>query len=1402
MHLLAPRSSAHSPSRARRGRSLLSVVGAAVFALATVVAAPIAASAAPNPGIVVADVVIESADGGQATVGDVLTISGNWDASAANPQPGDTFSIGLPGVLGFPQAIPFTLDGPNAQGTIVTWANCLTDPATGVATCTLTDEVLTNPELVQGTFEVDVDARGATSDEAVVFDLNGVPTPVDLPGTGGIDDGVVIPDEWDKAGVLNSDKWSVSWTIELPGGRMAGEDVITILEQLSDNHVLCEPSQLKVETVRGSTVVDVTTIASVDAGVAAPHDFAFVLTAPPSGFDPNVTYRVSYDTCTPDGQIDPQGTVYENEATVDVWGESSGVIGVTQDWAFTDQVSKQGSVLGGADRNGAIRWTVTVAGDHLDGKTAFTLAESLSGEHQVCADTVSGIRVFERYGPSAALQQEITGQLVPTTIASTGAGFEVEFAIAEGSGFVFKPGDYLYLLQYETCASTDGLPAGGTAFGNTANVDGAIDGSQATVPGRTDQKRGNLSTGAVTIDGVQYLPQTTLNWTITVPGEKLTGVAGDLVVTDVLSGAHEVCAGSGGDVASRLGLRVEARDQIQNGGLATVNLSGSASAALNGDTITITVPQPTLPQPGGGQATGFSREYQYVFSYLTCTTSGGMDAPGTTYGNAAEVAGSTYGQTVTQNNRGSGTGQGVPRGSIGIVKTLADTRGAQFVPDDTVFSVHVREIDPSGVAQVEYDLQVPLNAGAVSGLNSRGTGWTAELSEPTFPSVAGVTFGSPVFAAGEGVTVSPDGRTAVAALTPGTNIPVSLTNAAQLGALTVQKQLQGAAAALVDPDLEYTVTASIDVSGLGAGFPPQDDRVFTLTAGGSHTLEGLPIGSVVTFSEALPADDDVLTWAPAVIAPASIQVVAGHATTPGTVTVTNTVTRTVGTFAIVKTVTGDQADNPAVPSAVTVTASWTANGAPAQKVLTVPTDGTPVALGENLLIGTQVRLIETPLQNGSSVAWGAPTWSGSGVAIDGDAAVVTIGRDAQATVTLENHAATSTAGISLLKGLAGDAAGEVDPETDFPVTAEWTDAEGEPQSLDLTINAVEPTPLGVDLPAGTVITITEGERPAFDTVVWGDIAISGTGVTDAGDGSATVVVSPQQSDVTLVTVVNEANWAPGTFSLDKSVVGVLLDDPDVPASVTVVAEWVDEAGVSRSRELTLPTDGTAVDFGDELPHGTQVVLTEVMPEDSERFTWNAPVWTGDDVTDRGDGTTVVTITAATNADVSLTNEVTTALGTIELAKAIAGEGAAAVPARASFPVTLTWTDLLGEPQEREAQVRAGSTTVVDGIPLNTEVSIIEGGTELPEGIRWSGVEWASDDEGVAIAASASDPAAIVEVSARGPVELVMTNRFQTVPDLAMTGAEGIRWLGAGLLAALAVGAGLLLVVRRRLELSS
>ncbi len=1391
-------------SSAPRSRGILGIfrrvtaaAAAVTLALVALVAVPTAAYAAPNGDIVVGAVTITPADV-QATVGDTLTVSGEWDASAADPHVGDTFTIGLPPEFTFAQAVPFPLMGSDRNGDPVAWGNCLTDPATGTAACELTDAVVAAPELVRGTWQFAVEAAKATTEEEVVFTLNGDPVTVDLPGKGGIDDGIELPGEVSKSGVMNQNNWSMTWTVDIPGANMVGQDTVTMRDTLGAGHQVCSPTGLKVETVRGSAVVDVTRLATA---VPAPGDTGFdiVLTAPAGGFDPNVTYRVKYQTCTPDGQIDPPRTTYENSVQIEGWGKAGTGIGQVANLAWHQSLTKSGSVLGGPDRNGKIAWTVVVPGDQLLGKSGFTLTETLGAGHEVCAGTIGGIQVTEQYGPSNQLRRNITRLLTATTLSSAADAFQVRFDINDRA-FAFQASDSRYVITYTTCVTSDDLPAGGTAYTNEVAVDGQVAAVAATVPARSQGKSGRINTTAVTLDGVQHMPQTTLNWTVTIPGQMIEDVEGLLTLTDTLSASHTVCepGDPSGGPAARLNLRVQARDQIQNGGLATVDLTDVTQAEIEGNELTFQIEATDLPIPTG-TSDGFSREYQYVITYTSCTTSGGMDAPGTVYGNAVRGSGIDFSTRTTQNNSASGTGTGVSRGSVSIDKVLARTPGAELVPDDATFTVHLKEIDPTGTTRSEHDLKVPLDGAPVSGLNARGKGWTVELSEPTFPAVSGVVFGAPVFAAGPGVTVSADGTVATASIDPGVNVSVTLTNEAMLGSVTLLKALDGGAADLVDPEQTYRITAAIDTSALGANVPAQPDRVLELAVGDPVVVDDLPIGAIVTFTEARPADDDTLTWAAPAFSHASVVITPAHVTDPVTVTVTNTVTRTVGTFSLAKTVTGEQADNPAVPGSVTVTATWDEEGTPGSKTLAVPTDGTPVPFGESLLIGTEVTLTETPLADGSRIAWGSPVWSGTGVTVDGVSAVVTVGRDAGAGVALENHAATSTAGITLIKGIAGEAAGEVDPSTGFPVTATWTDGEGVEHSRDLEINAVEPTPLGVDLPAGTVVTIAEGDRPAFDTVVWDSITISGDDVLDNGDGSAVVTVSDQQGDVKLVTIVNEATWAPGTFSIAKTIHGVLLEDADVPDAVTVVATWIDEEE-EHSTEISVPTDGTVVEFPRQLPYGTEVHLAESGLEDSARFTWADPEWSGDRLMAGEDGTAVVTIGAADVAEVSLVNTAIASLGSLTLTKSLTGDGADRASDTA-FPVTLSWTDLLGESQTREVELVAGEPVVVENVPLGTEVRAEEHATGLADQVRWAGAAWSTDDDSVTVSGEKDSPVATIAVAGEPGATAALSLRNELVIDsgLAVTGANtAMLWALAGAaLTAMLVGAMLMRTRRAR-----
>ena len=706
-----------------------------------------------------------------------------------------------------------------------------------------------------------------------------------------------------------------------------------------------------------------------------------------------------------------------------------------------------------------------------------------------------------------------------------------------------------------------------------------------------------------------------------------------------------------------------------------------------------------------------------------------------------------------------------PVATFDLSKTVTGVQAANSAVPGTVEVTADWEIASTPASKV---LTVPTDGSPVALGENLPLGTVVTLTESALVDGNGVIWGTPVWA-GTGVTAGSHG-TATVVIGETDAAGVTLTNQANtsVGSVNIEKHLEGGAKDLVTL-AGYEVTAKID-AGAGNSVP---DRVVTVKVGELTKLENLPVGATVTFSEAKPVDTDELTWATPVISPSSLVITEDHFTNPATITVTNSVERTVGTFDIVKTITGEEEDNPAVPATVEVTATW----ADGTKVLTVPTDGTPVSFGEQLLIGTEVTLTEAPLSDGDSIAWAAPAWGGTGVTLNtnGDA-TVTIGRDADARVTLENHAATSVAGISLIKQISGGAAAQVDPSTEFTVRASWDIGSGE-QQKDLKINAATPTLLGEDLPAGTVVTLTELDRPAITGVDWGAIVFSGDRITPGTEGSAQFVVSTQQGAVDLVTVSNEANWSPGTFNLAKQVTGVPMDHADVPADVTVRATWFDGTA-EQSKDIKVPTDGTKVPFGESLSHETQVVLTEVELGQSASFTWAAPEWNGEGVTSAQGGAAELKIGAALDTEITLTNAAVATTGSLSITKSLTGAGAADVPEGTEFPVTASWTDLQGKPQERAITVTAGEASVIEGVNFGTEVTLREG--DLPDtgDAKWLSAAWSTLSDSVKLTPNGVEAVLVVTGAAGDSVALTLANEYEA-PDSGTNANTNTKDDGAG-----------------------
>ncbi|SNU01862.1 hypothetical protein SAMN06298212_11851, partial [Ruaniaceae bacterium KH17] len=752
-----------------------------------------AAAAAPEDiELTVSPIENLSKPGTNVVLGDTLLISGTWDATNADPQPGDQYTITLPDELDLDYAIGHTFkkSGEASDGGTYDWSECVVTSAKDL-TCTLLDAVADFPEDVKGTFEFEVEAVKTTDSKTVEFDLNGTKDDVDLPGPdGGITDGIEIPGEWSKSfgGFTNHDRNEMSWRIEVPGAALqaSGQNPVTITDAISGRHGLCslDADQFSVTTARGGDTA--APQGDVNFTVTDAQSFTIKLSAP---FAADRTYVISYTTCTDSDGLDPTGTEYLNTADISIDGLAGDGIGRgVQDWA-PPAVSKAGSNLSRESNNDSVyRWEVRASGATVAGKNALTVTDTLTGAHELFTNTAGeyelrNLAVFEYRGPGNATN--ITNQLTLKPSDLSAEAFTLDLAFTDPARTFNGDHPYWYIIRYETTSTYEGLPPGGTELSNSATVEGgASNTAKVTVPKRANFKSGSLNTGTREIAGETFLPYTTLDWYVEIPGEKLNPYegathTGQITLTDVLSGPHGACEIDGKSLNERLNLVAVARDQV---GSERNDLSVTATAAISDDGALII----TLAEPDNG----WDREYRYSVSYTTCTTSGGMDQAGTTYGNSIEGTGIEDSSTVTQERRGGGTGSGgASRGSVSISKKLTDD--SVSVPDGTAFTVLVEEYAPGtypdGDAYESYRLQVPLNGAPVNGQNARGNGWIFVLSEPEFPQIDGVTAFVPVFSAADGVVPIEEGAKAEVSIAPRANAQVTLTNKAVAPSIDIEK---------------------------------------------------------------------------------------------------------------------------------------------------------------------------------------------------------------------------------------------------------------------------------------------------------------------------------------------------------------------------------------------------------------------------------------------------------------------------------------------------------------------------------------------------------------------------------------------------------------------------------------
>ncbi|MFJ4254332.1 DUF5979 domain-containing protein [Microbacterium sp. NPDC090003] len=375
--------------------------------------------------------------------------------------------------------------------------------------------------------------------------------------------------------------------------------------------------------------------------------------------------------------------------------------------------------------------------------------------------------------------------------------------------------------------------------------------------------------------------------------------------------------------------------------------------------------------------------------------------------------------------------------------------------------------------------------------------------------------------------------------------------------------------------------------------------------------------------------------------------------------------------------------------------------------------------------------------------------------------------------------------IALTKTVTGSGAPQV-AGTSYTVNYSYGTTTGE-----LTVTDGQTTELN-DVPEGAVLTLSEVQAVG-EGVVYGTPVFSGTGVTDNGDGTATVTMIDGEIAIGLENPVEQLL---GGFDVTKVVAGT-------GAGVVAGAEYTVNysyvvAGETVTGSLVI-ADGETAGLA-ELPVGTVVTLAEVAPT-AANVTYGTPVFAGTGVTDNGDGSASFTIGEGT-VSVILTNPVDFNLFSFAVTKTVTGDGAAKV---VDMAYSVSYSAMVPgetEPREDTFEVRNGTVYEIQEVPEGTVVTLTEVKATAP-GVtfatpKFSGAGVTDNGDGTA---TFTQGAGLVEIGLENAVTVVPPTTPPTTPkggsttSLAITGADSTPLIViAGLL--LASGA-IALVARRR-----
>ncbi|WP_264029243.1 choice-of-anchor A family protein [Cellulosimicrobium sp. SH8] len=762
--------------------------------------------------------------------------------------------------------------------------------------------------------------------------------------------------------------FEVGYTYEEPDGTTGGDTLVVPI-----SGALVSGPTLPVGTVVTITETNLPTVPGVEWGTPVIEVNGEPLGDPAQfTIQENQTVTVTVVNTANGGGVPVVGGFSVAKA---VTGDAAGL--VPDDTAFL--VDWEATLPEGATYDGDLSGTLTVLADGtvVDGPSDLPVGTTVTLTEQTPLPEVDGVEWGEPVLSPASpitIVEGATGVAVTVTnvAGAVVGGFTVQKSLEGDAAGVVPPGT-AFLVDW-----TATVPAGVVYDGDTSGT--------LTV----------LADGTVT-DGPSDLPVGT---TVTLVEQPLPDVDGVVWGLPTLEPASPITIVEGPtSVAVTVTNTANAPEEV--GGFAVQkSVTGDASGAVPPGTAFVVAWEAELPPDSGyeGPTSGtvtvladgtvvdgpqdLPEGTVVTFTEQTMPDVPGVDwgqptvSPGTvTIGEGDAVAGVVVTNTAT-----------AQVGGFSLAKAVeGDLAGS--VPPGTTFEAEWSATLPTGFT---YDgpltgtLTVLADGTVVDGPQDLPVGTVVTFTEINLPEVDGVVWGAPTFSPGS-VTVGDEENTLV-------TLTNTTQDVAEVGGFSVAKEVTGDRADLVPAGTEFTVAYSYELDGTLVGGYLQVPADGTVVAG----PQNLPVGTVVTFTEADLPEIPGVAWGVPTFSPPTVVVGDGEDTL---VTATNTANQAVGGFSVVKRVTGEASD--AVPATTEFVVGYAYDGPDGTVTgsLTVRADGVAVDGPQDLPVGTVVRLTETDVPEIGGVDWGTPTFTVDGTAVT----EVTVG-DGTVVVTLTNTA--------------------------------------------------------------------------------------------------------------------------------------------------------------------------------------------------------------------------------------------------------------------------------------------------------------------------------------------------------------------------------------------------------------